>query len=209
MKQQIKKYKRTKDLHSFPNKNKKMSLSPSDIIQDKTLQIAHLDVSKAVTYYEDTGKNFLVLGNFRLDKSSFKLSLKGELTTEGVSVSEFNKIPNYSFGIRFDDDADMVAMEALSNILADYLKANGGEDWELTQPVKDDKIYIKLKTTSDKKRFNIVSNIKLDPKKLSDANLTRGQKVEIIGDVGVYCNIPDKKAGVTFSARKVIFEEVQ
>jgi hypothetical protein len=185
-------------------------LSPSDIIQDKTLQIAHLDVTKAIAYYEDTGKNFLVLGNFRLDKASFKLSLKGELTTDGVSVSEFNKIPNYSFGIRFDEDEDMVAMEALSNLLADFLKANGGhDDWELTQPVKDDKIYIKLKTTSDKKRFTTVSNIKLDPKKLSDANLTRGQKVEIIGDLGVYCNIPDKKAGVTFSARKVIFEEEQ
>jgi len=183
-------------------------LSPSDIIQDKTLQIAYFDVAKAIAHYEDTGKNFLVLGNFRLDKSSFKLSLKGELTTDGVSVSEFNKIPNYSFGIRFDLDEDMVAMEALSNVLADYLKTSG-DDWELTQPVKDDKIYIKLKTTSDKKRFNIVSNIKLDPKKLSDANLTRGQKVEIIGDLGVYCNIPDKKAGVTFSARKVIFEEEQ
>lgn len=184
-------------------------LSPSDIIQDKTLQIAHLDVPKAIAYFEDTGKNFLVLGNFRLDKASFKISIKGELTTDGVSVSEFNKIPNYSFGIRFDDDADMAAMEALSNILADYLKANGGEDWELTQPLKDDKMYIKLKTTTDKKRFIIVSNVKLDPKKVSEANLTRGQKVEIVGDIGVYCNIPDKKAGVTFSARKVIFEEEQ
>ena len=183
--------------------------SPSDIIQDKTLQIAHLDVAKAIAHYEDSGKNFLVLGNFRLDKSSFKLSLKGELTTDGITVSEFNKIPNYSFGIRFDLDEDLVAMEAVSNLLADFLKANGGEDWELTQPVKDDKIYIKLKTTSDKKRFNIVSNVKLDPKRVSDANLSRGQKVEIIGDLGVYCNIPDKKAGVTFSARKVIFEEQQ
>lgn len=184
-------------------------LSPSEIIQNASLQIAHLDVKKALSSFEDTGKNFLVLGTFRLDKSSFKVSLEGELTTEGVTVTEFNKIPNYSFGIRFDNPDDLSAMEQLNTTLADFLKQSGEEDWELTQPVKDDKMYIKLKTTSDKKRFNVISNIKLDPKKLSDANLVRGQKVQVIGDIGVYCNLPDKKAGVTFSARKLVFQEDQ
>ena len=181
--------------------------APSEIVKEKSLQIAHLDVQKALSQYEDTGKNFLVLGTLRLGKSPFKVSLTGELTTEGITVSEFNKVPNYSFGIRFNDEDDLAAMETLNTILADYLKENSKDDWELTQSVKDDKMYIKLKTTSDKKRFNILSNVKLDPKKLSDSNLSRGQKVEVIGELGAYVNLPDKKAGITFTARKVLFQE--
>lgn len=185
----------------------KMSYStPSEIIQNADLKIAHLDVKKALAHYEDTGKNFLCMGTFRLGKNSFKIALKGELTTDGVLTGEFNKIPNYSVGFRFDDPDDFSAMESLSETLAEFLKNASDEDWDLSSPVKDDKMYIKLKTTSDKKRFNLISNIKLDPKKLGDANLVRGQKVEIIGDLGVYCNLPDKKAGVTFSVRKLEFE---
>lgn len=184
----------------------KMSYStPSEIINDADLRIAHLDVKKALANFEETGKNFLVMGAFRLGNNSVKVSLNGELTTEGVLVSEFNKIPNYSFGFRFDEPEDLAAMEALSDKLANYLKENSNDDWELTSPVKEDKMYIKLKTTTDKKRFNLLSNIRLDPKKLQDANLSRGQKVQVIGDLGVYCNLPDKKAGITFSVRKLEF----
>ena len=92
----------------------------------------------------------------------------------------------------------------LSNFITESTP-DSKEEWDLTSPIKDDKIYIKLKTTTDKKRFNIASNIKLDPKKIADATIARGQKVQVIGELGVYCNLLDKKAGVTFAARKVTF----
>jgi hypothetical protein len=180
--------------------------TPAEIVENSDLKIAHLDVKKALANYEDTGKNFLAMGTFRLGKNSFKIALNGELTTDGVLVGEFNKIPNYSFGFRFENPDDLSAMETLSELLADHLKESSDDDWELTSAVKEDKMYIKLKTTPDKKRFNLLSNVKLDPKKLGDAGLTRGQKVQVIGDLGVYCNLPDKKAGVTFSVRKLEFE---
>lgn len=183
--------------------------TPSEIITSTDLKIAHFDVKKALASFEESGKNFLCMGTFRLGKNSFKISLLGELTTDGINVSEFNKQPNYSFGFRFDNEEDLTAIESLSELLADYLKEATEDDWELTAPVREEKMYIKLKTTSDKKRFNLLSNIKLDPKRLSDANLSRGQKVNVIGELGVYCNLPDKKAGVTFTARKLEFEETE
>lgn len=181
--------------------------TPAEIIKDHDLKIAHFDVKKALTSYEESGKNFLCMGTFRLGKNSFKVSLQGELTTDGVNVSEFNKQLNYSFGFRFDNPDDLTAIESLSELLSDYLKEATNDDWELTLPVREEKMYIKLKTTSDKKRFNLLSNIKLDPKKLSDTTLSRGQKVNVIGELGVYCNLPDKKAGVTFTPRKLEFDE--
>lgn len=183
-------------------------VTPSDLINDSSLQIAHIDLKKASQFYEDTGKNFLALGSFRLGKTGFKVALNGEVTTNGISVAEFNKIPNYSFGLRFTDDEDLAAMEKLTEIVSAFISENDPEvDWELLSPVKDDKMYIKLKTTSDKKRFNVASNLKLDPKKVSDSPITRGQKVQVIGELGVYCNLIDKKAGVTFAPRKIVFAE--
>jgi hypothetical protein len=80
------------------------------------------------------------------------------------------------------------------------------DDWELTRFVKDDKLYIKLKVI-DRKRFAVLTNIKLDPKKLGDSGLYRGQRVSVFGELGVYFNLPDKKAGITFAARKLVFEK--
>jgi hypothetical protein len=182
--------------------------TPSEIVSDESLQIAHIDLKKAIQFHEDTGKNFLALGSFRLGKAAFKVSLNGEVTTNGISVSEFNKIPNYSFGLRFENEEDIAAFEKLGELLSNFITESTPdfkEEWDLTSPIKDDKIYIKLKTTTDKKRFNIASNIKLDPKKIADAPIARGQKVQVIGELGVYCNLLDKKAGVTFAARKVTF----
>jgi hypothetical protein len=183
-------------------------VTPSEIVTDASLQIAHIDLKKAMQFHEDTGKNFLALGSFRLGKAAFKISLNGEVTTNGISVSEFNKIPNYSFGLRFENDEDAAAFEKLTEILSKFITEStpdAKEDWELTSPIKDDKIYIKLKTTTDKKRFNVASNVKLDPKKIADATVARGQKVQVVGELGVYCNLIDKKAGVTFAARKINF----
>lgn len=182
-------------------------VTPSDLIADSSLQIAHIDLKKASQFYEDTGKNFLALGSFRLGKTGFKVALNGEVTTNGISVAEFNKIPNYSFGIRFNDDEDLAAMEKLTEVVSKFIAENDTEEWDLLSPIKDDKMYIKLKTTSDKKRFNVASNLKLDPKKVADSPITRGQKVQVIGELGVYCNLIDKKAGITFAARKIVFAE--
>lgn len=181
-------------------------LTPSQFIKQSNLRIANLDIKKALAKYEDSGKNFLALAPFKADKASIKTMLKGELTTDGISSTEFNRTPSYSIGIRLDNEEDLEAFEGFNNHLSTVLTDSGSDDWELTNFVKDDKLYIKLKVV-DKKRFAILSNIKLDPKKLGDTGLYRGQKVSVYGELGVYCHLTDKKAGITFNARKIVFEE--
>jgi len=180
-------------------------LTPSQLAKQANVRIANLDLKKSLEKYEENGKSFLALGAFKADKSSIKLVLKGELTTDGISSTDFNRVPSYSMGIRLDNEEDLESFETFNNLLS-TLVAECGDDWELTNFVKDDKLYIKLKVV-DKKRFATLSNIKLDPKKLGDSGLYRGQKVSVFGELGVYCHLVDKKAGVTFNLRKLVFEE--
>lgn len=182
-------------------------LQPDQIVSNENLQIANLDLSKAAAKYEDTGKGFLAMGAFRLGKSAFKTILKGELTTNGIACNEFNKTPNYSLGLQFEQEADLEAFQKLNDFIIKFLEAQNQkpDDWELTNVVRDDRIYIKLKT-NQKKTFQVLSNVKLDPKRLQDTGLYRGQKVEVIAELGIYFNLVDKKAGITISPRRITFE---
>lgn len=181
------------------------NLKPSEIVALPDLAVANVDLGVAIKKYEETGKNFIAMGSFKNGSAPIKVLFRGELTTEGVLVSEFNKIPNYSFGFRFESADDLEAFDVYTELLDKFLKANGGSEYELSQIVKDDKLYIKLKVI-DKKKFGILSNVKLDPKKLGDSGLYRGQGVTILGELGVYFNLLDKKAGITFSARRLTFD---
>jgi len=182
-------------------------LTPNQVAQHKSLHIANVDLKKSLSNYEDNGKSFLAMGAFKCEKTPIKIILKGELTTDGITCAEFNKIPSYSFGLRLENNDDLDAFEMLSEKITEFISdSNTDDDWELTRFVKYDKLYIKLKLI-DRKRFGVLSNIKLDPKKLGDSGLYRGQRVSVFGELGVYFNLPDKKAGITFAARKLAFEK--
>lgn len=183
------------------------SCTPSELVKDETLAITNLDLTKALTKYEDSGKNWLSMGSVRLGKTSFKLVLTGELTTNGITSSEFGKVIAYSFGFRFDNEEDLEAFEKLNEMIVRFLEEQNQkpDDWDLTNIVKDDKIYIKLKT-NHKKTFQVLSNVKLDPKRLADIGIYRGQKVEVIAELSVYFNLLEKKAGIVLGARKLTFD---
>lgn len=183
------------------------SFAPSEIAKDENLAIANLDLIKALTKFEDTGKSWLSMGSLRTGKNAFKLVLAGELTTNGITTSEFGKVMSYSFGFRFDDEEDLQAFEKFNDLLIRFLEDQNQktEDWDITNIVKDDKIYIKLKT-NHKKTFQILSNVKLDPKRLQDSGLYRGQKVEVIAEISAYFNLVDKKAGIVLGARRLTFD---
>ena len=183
------------------------SFAPSEIVKDENLAITNLDLVKALTKYEDTGKNWLSMASIRMGKNAFKLVLNGELTTNGITVSEFGKVMSYSFGFRFSDEEDLEAFEKLNEMIIRFLDDQNqkSDDWDITNLVKDDKIYIKLKT-NHKKTFQVLSNVKLDPKRLQDNGLYRGQKVEVVAEISVYFNLVDKKAGIVLGARKLTFD---
>lgn len=182
-------------------------LTPAQIVKSDDLQIANVDLIKAFQRFEDSGKGFLAMGTFRLGKAAFKTLIKGELTTNGIACNEFNKIPNYSLGVQFEDSEDLEAFEKLNELIIKFLNDQNqkAEEWDLTSNVKDDRMYVKLKT-NQKKSFDVLSNVKLDPKKLQELGLYRNQKVEIVSELAVYFNLIDKKAGVTVSPRRITFD---
>ena len=184
-----------------------ISLTPSALASQKNLKIVNIDLNKAMTRHADTGKGFIAMGTFRINKNAFKLVLKGELTTNGVAVNEFNKTPNYSLGIQFDEEKDLEAFEKLNDLLAQFLDSflPDTEEWDLNRVVKEDRIYLKLKTDA-KKNFQFTSNVKLSPKNLSDSGLFRGQKVEVTAEIAPYFNFADKKAGLSISPRSIKFD---
>lgn len=184
-----------------------ISLTPSALINQKNLKITNIDLNKAFTKFEDSGKNFIALANLKINKNAFKLLLKGELTTNGIAVNEFNKTPNYSVGIQFDEEKDLDAFEKLNDQLAKFLDEHlpNADDWDLNRVVKDDRIYLKLKTDA-KKNFQFSSNVKLTPKNLNDAGLFRGQKVEVVAEIAPYFNFMDRKAGLSIQTRSIKFD---
>lgn len=184
-----------------------ISLSPSALASQKNLKIVNIDLNKAMTRYVDTGKGFIGMGTFRINRNAFKLVMKGELTTNGIAVNEFNKIANYSIGIQLDEEKDLEAFEKLNNMLAEFLEDAfpNSEEWDLNRIVKDDRVYLKLKIDG-KKNFQFNSNIKLTPKNLSDSGLFRGQKVEVTAEIAPYFNFEDKKAGLSISPRIIKFD---
>jgi hypothetical protein len=109
--------------------------------------------------------------------------------------------------MQFDDQEDLEAFEKLNEQIITFLKNQNQnpEDWDLTSVVRDDRIYVKLKT-NQKKSFEVLSNVKLDPKRLQESGLFRGQKVEVVAELAVYFNLTDKKAGITVGPRRLTFE---
>lgn len=183
-----------------------VSLTPAQIVANQDLQISNVDLLKALTRYEDTGKGFLAMGALRLGKAAFKTVLRGELTTNGIACNEFNKVPVYSLGLQFDDEEDLAAFQKLNDLIIKFLddQHQKSDEWDLSNIVKDDRVYLKLKT-NQKKSFEVISNVKLDPKKLQDSGLIRGQKVEVVAELAVYFNLIDKKAGITLGVRRLHF----
>lgn len=177
---------------------------PANITHRKDLAVSNVDLKKSIKRHEDDGKKFLVMGGFKAGKSAFKLLLEGELSTNGISVAEFDKTNFYSLGIQFDREEDLDSFAKFNNALAKFIN---DDDWEISNLVKDDKIYLKLKTNQKRNAFEVVSNIKLDPKRPQDSGLFRGQKVTVTAELGCYFNLNQKKAGLTLNVRKLNFEQ--
>lgn len=177
---------------------------PANITHRKDLSVSNVDLKKAIKRYDDDGKKFLVMGGFKAGKSVFKLLLEGELTTNGISVSEFDKTTFYSIGIQFDREEDLDAFAKFNSALIKFIN---DDDWDISNLVKDDKIYLKLKTNQKRNAFEVVSNVKLDPKRPQESGLFRGQKVVVTAELGCYFNLNQKKAGLTLNIRKLKFEQ--
>lgn len=120
----------------------------------------------------------------------------GTLVTNGIFVSD--QYNTHSLGFKFDNEEDQKAIVRLFEVF-DTLPL---EDWEEREFLKNDSIWFKLKV--DKKNaYAFSSNVKLNAKKPSDANLVSGEKISIVANPRAYFNHDDKLYGVSFTVKRV------
>ena len=169
------------------------------------LSISGFDLPKCATDYEaDPQKKRIRIFNLKYSKSIFKVALTGEVTTNGIAVNTWDGgASTYSIGLRFADSNDYENFEKV----VDFLISNLNDSWDLTNSIKDEIIYLKLKPSNDKKSFGVKSNIKLDPKKPNECAITQGQGVTVVVELGVYLNMEDSKAGLTIKPISFCFDE--
>lgn len=173
---------------------------PSAITNEQVLTIVGVDMAKATAKFEKDDKQLLQMGKFKLDSKSFKLSLDGELTTNGIAENKWTNpttaktTTTFSIGIALSDE-DLEFFENQVNFLGSFVAAEN-EEYELTPLVKNDVIYLKVK---DKKVFNAMANVKGD-------TLFHGQKVNVLVEFKFYINLKDLKAGLVLQPVKYVFE---
>lgn len=171
---------------------------PSSITSDKIITAVGVDMVKATAKFDKDPKQHLQMGKFKLDGKSFKLALDGELTTNGIAENKWTNpktgkaTTSFSIGIAISDE-DLEFLDGVSNILVKLLH---DPDYELTNIVKNDIIYLKVK---DKEIFNELSNV-------TWPTLSHGQKFLVVLDLKFYINFKDLKAGLVLQPVKYVFD---
>lgn len=168
------------------------------------ITIAPCDFSKMQEFYEqDVVKNKIKICKFKIGSKPLKVELAGEVATNGIAVKEWdNGEKSYSIGVRIDESVDANGIEELLGKVTALVP----NEYDISSPLKDDIIYLKLKT-KDKKTFGqIKSNIKLSPKTPCD-NVFSGTNVKVLCDVNIYINFDNGTAGLVVTPVKFDFEE--
>ena len=175
-------------------------LNPADEISIQA------DLTKDQTRFSKDPKKFLAMAKVRSGKKNVTFEASGEICTAGISCTDFGtdkkKKPSYSVGLLIENETEF---ERLHKMLEDYCYSTFKENWEVSEPVKDEKLYIKLKLDGSGKKFAFKSNLSLTPKKFSDAANATNLHVE--GEVQTWFNFADKKAGLIFSPKYLTFDE--
>lgn len=172
--------------------------------------LATLDVSTLSLFKFDFSKQAakgkkLGVAKFRLAGSAFKITIPATVVTNGISVAEFgsgsSKKTVYSLGITPNNEEDLTKLTAISESLTQY----AGDDYETVDSVKEDRVYVKLPVSDDKKSFKFTSNIPLNPKKTQDSGIEADQDVSVTFELGAYFNFEDKKAGLMLTPSTISF----
>ncbi len=162
---------------------------------------------KASAYEEHQPKHFLASSAFKLDGKPLVISFDGTLSSDRILVSEFDGSESYSLPIELEDDDQLALFSTFSTTLADHLATvEDGNCWNLTEIVKEDKIYLKIKFPKNQKNPAFKSNVVINNKKINDTKIFQGQKVTVTANVNFYFNFATQVAGASLTIRSLMFE---
>ena len=154
--------------------------------------------------YATNPKKGLKIYPITIDKKVLIESILAEVTTNGISANTWdNGGTTYSLGIRLADEEHYAHIDALVQKLAEKLP----DTFDVTSPVKDEVIYLKLKLKKDGKTFLTKTNIKLTAAKYQEADITRTQEVQAQLEFFSYVDVANKRAGISITAIELQFIE--
>lgn len=139
--------------------------------------------------FDSDPKKFMTSTPLRFQGQSIKLTLKGEVVTDGVNVAAFDKNV-HSLGLALSDQDDLEALQtdSFTQVFTDF-----PEDWEVKDLLKNGVLYLKLKSKDGQYRFK--SDIKMDPENPKKISLTRKDVVEVKVEMQAYINFKDHFGG--------------
>ncbi len=144
---------------------------------------------------------------FTCDDKIFNISFDGTVSTNGISVSEFTAgKPVLAIGVIIPESC-VTGFNKMKSVLSNYMQLNFLEEWQITDPVRNDRVYIKFGFDPKTKRQKFSSNISINLKKPQDAAIFMGQQVSVRCTCGVYFNFQEKKAGVCINSNSFTFEK--
>jgi hypothetical protein len=174
-------------------------LKPSEPLNFK------IDLKKESKKYESNSSKFLTLAKLQSSNKAVSFEVSGEICTAGISCTDFGgdkkKKPVYSIGIKIEEEETFEPVHKLLQETCDSLE----EGWEVSEPLRDDKFYFKIKQDGSGKKFVVRTNIPITPKKFSEAADATNLHVE--GEVSAWFNFADKKAGLLFTPKYLTFDE--
>lgn len=174
-------------------KTKMPDLTPKTLVQT-SFEFDKFNFEKEVEKYNKDPKKCIHILRIKSDNKPMKLTLVGEVTSDGIVVS--SEYGTHSLGFKFTDDEDTETIEQF-NVL--FEKFNFNDSWTGKDLVKNDTLWIKLKYPKDKSSYKFKSNIKLNPKKPGDAAFRQYNPVELLVELLGYINLEDKIYGLSIN----------
>jgi len=183
-------------------------------LQNKTMQVEHLKdcvitINKRITLQEAYDKYLLSpernikVFPFRIDGEK-EVVLKGELFTTGILVSPEYK--SHSVGFQFSDPSHATEFEthfdtALKELISSELASS---DFTYKPLIKEEnELWLKLKYDAAKTAYKTTSNVKINPKKPTDAPLSSTDLVTVTVEVSSYFNFEDKAYGICLNVKSI------
>lgn len=168
-------------------------LTPKTIVQSP-FEFDKFDFKKEQSKYDKEPKKAIHIIRVKAEKRPLKLSLIGEVCSDGIVVS--NEYGTHSLGFKFTDDEDLETIEQFNVLFEQF---NLDESWTAKDFIKNDTLWIKLKYPKDKSSYKFTSNVKLNPKKPADTPFRAYHPIELLVELLGYVNMEDKIYGFSIN----------
>lgn len=131
------------------------------------------------------------------------LVMNGHFFTDGIIVSPEYK--THSFGFQFDVLQDATAIDSIfEETISKLLNNEGITDWAFRTPFKqENQLWFKLKHDENKTAYRTTSNVKIFPKKPTEAPFRPFVNAQISANVSAYFSTKDKIYGYSFNVTDI------